>query len=658
MEESKELQRIFNFFQGFIYMTIIVEIMVFILVYDQLFPMAMDEVLYRIKTISIYQNIFYSKLLTFFSIMIVSIGTKSRKQLEFDPLKQIGLPLLVGSILFFGATVFYFYDNEILLYKSISLFDLLYVLASFIGAILIHTALDNISKIVKSNLMKDRFNIENESFEQNKTYEENAYSVNLPIQYYYKKKVHKGWLNLLNPFRATLIIGTPGSGKTFSFIQPYIKQVIGKGFSAFVYDFKYPDLGKMTYYHYLVNKKKGILEKHKFHVINLNEVEYSRRVNPLNPNYLKSLADATETSDALVQALKKSDGSSGTDQFFTQSAVNMLSCVIYFLSRYKGGKYSSLPHVLSFMNRSYDELFQVLYSEPELQSLLSPFKSAHEKKAYDQLEGQLGTLKINISRLATKETYWVFSGDDFNLKISDPKDPSILVVANDPDTQEINSACYSVVLNRLTKLVNKKGNLPVTIAVDELPTLYIHRIENLIATARSNKVAILLGLQELPQFRQQYGKQTADTICSVIANIISGQVRNKETLDWLEKLFGRVKQLKTGLNIDRSRTSISMNEQLDHLIPASKISSLRSGQLVAQIAQESNNFDGKHILSTYNCKVDLNVKRIIEEEKKYKDLPKFYNFGTEKNKKKLLTKNMIRINNEIEDIINSYKQMA
>ena len=662
MEESKEIQKLYTFLQGIIYLLILIEVLLFIFNGNSPFPLWIVDILSRVKKIAIYQNVYYSKAFTLFFISVVSTGTKARKKLELKPYLHIGLPLIIGLFTFFGSGILTWYKSETVLFRLrtenaislIDLFNVLYVALSFIGAVLIHTSLDNVSKIIKSNLMKDRWNNENESFDQNRELDENDYSVNIPILFYFKKKLQKGWMNIVNPFRGTLLIGTPGSGKTFSIILPFIKQLLAKGFSCFVYDFKYPDLGRVTYYHYLVNKKKGLLKEHSFHVINLNDVEYSRRINPLNPKYIKSLADATETADALLQALRKVDSSTGTDQFFTQSAVNMLSCVIYFLSKYEHGKYSTFAHVLSLLNRTYDELFKVLYSEPELDSLLSPFKSAHEKKAYEQLEGQLGTLKINISRLATKETYWVFSGDDFNLKISDPKAPSILVVANDPDTQEINSACYSLVLNRLTKLINKKGNLPSSIIVDEVPTLYIHRIENLIATARSNKVAILLGLQELTQFRQQYGKQTADTICSVVANIISGQVRNKETLDWLEKLFGKVKQMKTAMSIDRTRTSINMSEQMDNLIPASKIGGLQSGQVVAQLAQEAAGFDGKYRLSTYNCKVNLDVDQIEKEEKRYVDLPKFYNFGSLENKDRTLRKNMQRIKSEVQYIIDSH----
>ncbi|RYZ16229.1 MAG: type IV secretory system conjugative DNA transfer family protein, partial [Sphingobacteriales bacterium] len=341
--------------------------------------------------------------------------------------------------------------------------------------------------------------------------------------------------------------------------------------------------------------------------------------------YIRSLADAGETAEGLVEALKKGDKAGGSDQFFTQSAINFLAACVYFLSKYENGRYSSPPHVLALLNCTYEEIFNTLFTEPELASLLSPFVSAWRAKAFDQLEGQVGTLKIFISRLATKEVYWVLSGDDFDLKISDKDKPGVLVLANDPNTQNINSACYSIVLNRLTKLINAKGNLPSALIIDEVPTLFIHKVENLIATARSNKVAVLLGLQELPQFQSQYGKDTAATIISVIGNVISGSVRNKETLEWLERLFGKSKQRGESLSIDRNKTSLSLNEKLEVLIPAGKIASLNAGEMVGVIAADAQEtYTGKFETSAINCRINLNLAEIANEEKSYKPLPTYY----------------------------------
>jgi len=649
MEESSELKKLYSFLQGFLYFTLFLEFIIFLFT-DAAFTANIRPVLLKLQRIGIYQNIYYSKAFTFLLILMVAIGTKARKNLDFKPVKHVFLPLFFGFLFFFGSVYFYIHQINKVLFFGITWYDAAYMVLSLIGAVMINVALDNVSKHIQSGLMKDRFNVENESFEQTKQPIETPYSINIPMLYYYKKKINPGYLNIVNPFRATLLIGTPGSGKSYSIVNPFIKQMLAKGFTMALYDFKFPDLGRIAYYHYLLNKKKGILKNFNFHVINFTNVENSRRFNPLKPEYLPTLADATETAEALLQSLTKSDKESGAAQFFAQSAVNFLASCIFFLSRYEGGKYSTFPHVLAFINLTYEEIFEMLFSEQQLASLLSPFKSAFQNRAFEQLEGQIGTLKINVGRLATKETFWVLSGNDFELKITDPKNPAILVIANDPSTQSINSACNALILNRMTKLINSKGNLPCGLIVDESPTLYVHKVENLIATARSNKIAVLLGLQELPQLKQQYGRETADTICSVAANVISGSVRNKDTLDWLEKLFGKVRQKKEGVSIDRSRTSVTMNEEMGSLIPASKIATLAAGEVVAQVAFDNQAYDGQHVNSTYNCKINLNTDQIVKEEQEYVNMPVFYTFGDSKEKNIILERNFTKINKEIESL--------
>jgi len=524
-----------------------------------------------------------------------------------------------------------------------------------VGAVLLSVSMDNISKMIRSGLGKDKWNVEGESFMQQVKSVVTPYSVNIPMQFYFKGKVRAGWINIVNPFRGTILIGTPGSGKSFGVVNPFIRQLIAKEFCTCVYDFKFPDLGKITYYHYLLAKQQGKCKKHGFHVINLNEPEKSRRTNPWRSDYLQTLADASEGAEGLVEAMKKGDKSGGSDQFFTQSAINFLAACIYFFSKYGKGKYSSFPHVLAFLNHSYEDIFNTLFSEPELVPLLSPFKSAYLAKAFNQLEGQVGTLKIFISRLATKETFWVFSGDDFNLKISDPDSPGIVVLANDPNTQNINSACYSVIMNRLTKLINNKGNLPSALIIDEIPTLYTYKIENLLATARSNKVAILMGLQELPQFNQHYGKDTAATIVSVVGNVLAGSVRNKETLDWLERLFGKSKQIGESLSIDRNKTSTSLQEKLEPLIPAGKMAALNTGEMVGLIAADvQENYTGQFETSAINCRINLDKRALRAEEAGYKELPVYYDFGGKK--EEILRQNFIRINNEVLGVITEFKK--
>lgn len=661
MEETKEQQSLHRFLQFGIYLSITIDILMF--VYARKLTgteisehYGLSHFLERMARIIIYKDPLYSKLFTLMLICLVSVGTLSRKKKDLNPKNSIVYPLTAGLSIFVGGLWFYGKIGGTV-FNHTSWYDIGYITSAFLGAILIHVAMDNVSKIISSNLGKDKWNVEGESFMQATKPKITPYAVNIPTLFYYKKKVRRGFIVLENVFRGTLLCGVPGSGKSFGIVMPVIRQFMALEFTLCLYDFKFPDLGKVAYYHYLLAKQKGKCKNYEFHVVNLSEPEKSRRVNPWRAAYLCTLADASETAEGLVEAMKKGDKSGGSDQFFTQSAINFLASCIYFFSKYNGGQYSSFPHVLAFLNLSYEDIFSTLFSNKELASLLSPFMTAYKARAFDQLEGQVGTLKIFISRLATKETFWVFSGDDFDLKISDPAHPGVLVLANDPNTQSINSACYSVILNRITRLVNSRGNIPIGLVIDEAPTLYCHKIENLIAQARSNLTAVLLGLQELPQLKQQYGKETAATITAVVGNVLSGSVRNKETLEWLERLFGKVKQMGESLSIDRTKTSISLNEKLEPLIPAGKIASLKAGEMVGILAADAvEKFTGKHETSAVNCRINLNLKAIKKEEQAYRELPVYYDFKGRK--EEILLQNFNRINSEVQEMIRQFRPVT
>lgn len=653
MEERTELQGLHRLAQFCVYLFVALDIAYFSLIPS--FPLKsvrIAQVLLSLheamSRIIIYSSPLASRLFILSVICLASIGTLAKKQREIHLKRQILFPLVLGILLFFSGLLF-FSAQPVSFFGFVFLPILPYALLMVSGAILLHVAMDNISKIICSKFGQDKWNVEAESFEQPCSPSKAPYSVSIPMLFYYKKTIRKGFINIENIFRGTLLIGTPGSGKSFGVVMPFLRQLIDKQFCICLYDFKFPDLASLAYSRYLHHQKLAG-DKMDFHVINLNQVELSRRVNVFKSEYISSLADASETAEALVEALKKGDKSGGSDQFFTQSAVNFLSACIYFFARYQGGRFSTLPHVLAFLNQSYQQIFDCLMSNIELSSLLSPFKSAYQAKAFDQLEGQVGTLKIFISRLATLETFWVFSGDDFSLKISDPRHPSILVLANDPSTQNINSACYSVVLNRLTRLINSKGNLPSAIILDELPTIFVHRIENLIATARSNKVAVLMGLQELPQFHQHYGKEVANTICSIVGNVLSGSVRSKETLDWLEKLFGKVKQESESISIDRSKTSISLSQRLENLVPSGKIAALNTGEMVGILAKDADAaYKGTFSPSAVNCKINLDLAAIAKEEATYPPMPVFYDFKG--SKQQVIAANFKKINQEVSGIL-------
>lgn len=717
MEESKELQGFYKIFRSVIYVSILLEFFEYAI--DPVMLDHWDGILCdihgRIKRWVIYNdgNLAYSKLATFLLICITCIGTRNKKKLEFNARKQVLYPIIIGMWLVVSSVWLFGYPMETRLY-TLRLNIWLYMLASVIGVVLVHIALDNMSKFLKEGLLKDRFNFENESFEQCRELQENKYSVNIPMRYYYRGKFRKGWVNISNPFRGTWVVGTPGSGKTFSIIEPFIRQHSAKGFALVVYDYKFPTLATKLYYHYKKNQKLGKLPKGcKFNIINFVDVEYSRRVNPIQLKYINNLAAASETAETLLESLQKGkkEGGGGSDQFFQTSAVNFLAACIYFFCNwgkepydkdgnmlttekvqdkqtkrmiptgrvfnsageevepaYWLGKYSDMPHILSFLNESYQTIFEVLETDNEVAPLLGPFQTALKNKAMEQLEGMIGTLRVYTSRLATKESYWIFhkDGDDFDLKVSDPKSPSYLLIANDPEMESIIGALNALILNRLVTRVNtgQGKNIPVSIIVDELPTLYFHKIDRLIGTARSNKVSVALGFQELPQLEADYGKVGMQKIITTVGNVVSGSARSKETLEWLSSdIFGKVVQLKKGVTIDRDKTSINLNENMDSLVPASKISDMPTGWICGQTArdfvqtktgsggsmniQESEEFK----TSKFYCKTDFDMKEIKKEEAGYIPLPKFYTFKSRDERERILYKNFVQVGEDVKEMI-------
>ena len=721
MEESKELQGFYKIFRAVIYISVLMEFFEY-----AIDPSPMGSIVCelhgRIKQWMIYQdgNMVYSKIATFLLVCITCVGTRNKKHLEFDARKQVLYPLVSG-VGFIVLSVWLFKTPMDMHVYMFSLNTLLYMVTSIIGVVLVHIALDNISKFLKEELLKDRFNFENESFEQCNDLQTNDYSVNIPMRYYYKGKFRKGWVNIVNPFRGTWVVGTPGSGKTFSIIEPFIRQHSEKGFAVVLYDYKFPTLATKLYYHYLKNKnaKDSKMPKDmKFNMINFVDVEYSRRVNPIQLKYINNLTAASETAETLLESLQKGkkEGGGGSNQFFQTSAVNFLAACIYFFCNWEKapydkdgnmliaekvqdkqtlrmiptgrvfdkmgnevepaywlGKYSDMPHILSFLNESYQTIFEVLETDNEVAPLLGPFQTALKNKAMEQLEGMIGTLRVYTSRLATKESYWIFhkDGDDFDLKVSDPKNPSYLLIANDPEMESIIGALNALILNRLVTRVNtgQGKNIPVSIIVDELPTLYFHKIDRLIGTARSNKVSVTLGFQELPQLEADYGKVGMQKIITTVGNVVSGSARSKETLEWLSSdIFGKVVQLKKGVTIDRDKTSINLNENMDSLVPASKISDMPTGWICGQTArdfvktktgrggsmniQESEEFK----TSKFYCKTDFNMADIKKEEDGYVALPKFYTFKSRDERERILYKNFVQVGEDVKAMIRTIQR--
>jgi len=759
-EETREQQQMYNYFRSCIYVFLIIEIVMNLpITADNRITQFILDLLGRFK---VFNSVTGCKMIELVCICVVCIGTKAKKALKFNVKTMVIYPVLAGLTLVGLCFIF----HGVPLGMEMMGFPanrIIYAFCSIAGTMLVHQGLDGIAKYYNHKVGEDRFNFENESFQQSEKKVENPYSVNIPMIYYYKRRMHDGFINITNPFRATIVLGTPGSGKSFGIIDPFIRQHSAKGFAMMVYDYKFPTLAKTLFYQYCKNKRNGKLPNNcGFRIVNFTDVEYSNRINPIQRKYIPDLAAASETAATLLASLNKGGGEKkgGSEAFFTNSAENFLAAIIYFFVNlhptgfkdgrklrrfisYEGkkleivirnwfdynaiddkgevvldfiddqsrnhsidedgmfvdlngysytkrtgetvkidrcwyedehgnevepdtitGEFSDMPHVLSFLGNGYKEIFDILMQDDKIASLMAPFKSAFENKANDQLEGMVGTLRVNAARLVSPEAYWVFTGDDFDLKISDPENPSYLIIANDPEKEQVIGSLNALVLNRLITRVNSRGNIPVSIIVDELPTLYFHKIDRLIGTARSNKVAVTLGFQELPQLEADYGKVGMQKIITTCGNIFMGAARNKETLEWAQNdVFGKAKQTSTSITINDSKVSTQISERLDFLVPAAKIADMATGWLAGQAARDFTATD-KSMMShfdieqseefkttKYFCKTNFDMKQIHDEEAHYVELPKIYEFKDEREKEIMLNRNFKRVNQEVEEII-------
>ena len=517
-----------------------------------------------------------------------------------------------------------------------------------VGYLCLLTAGIWMSRLLKNNLMEDVFNTENESFMQETRLIENEYSVNLPTRFYYRKKWNNGWVNVVNPFRASIVLGTPGSGKSYAVVNQFIKQQIEKGFSLYIYDFKFPDLSTIAYNH-LLNHRKGYKKVPKFYVINFDDPSRSHRCNPINPSFMSDISDAYESAYTIMLNLNKTWVQKQGD-FFVESPIILFAAIIWYLRIYKDGRYCTFPHAIEFLNKRYEDIFPILTSYPELENYLSPFMDAWLSGAQDQLQGQIASAKIPLSRMISPQLYWVMSGDEFTLDINNPDDPKVLVVGNNPDRQNIYGAALGLYNSRIVKLINKKGQLKSSIIIDELPTIYFKGLDNLIATARSNKVAVLLGFQDFSQLKRDYGDKEAAVVMNTVGNIFSGQVVG-ETAKTLSDRFGKVLQKRQSMTINQREKSTSISTQMDSLIPPSKISNLTQGMFVGAVA---DNFDERIEQKIFHAEMVVDNAKVDAETKAYQEIPVITNFidgqGNDR-MKEMIQENYNRIKAETKQMV-------
>ncbi len=595
------------------------------------------------RTTGLFSSILWTKLFCVVFLALSCLGTKGVKE------EKITWPK-IWTVLFSGFV--FFFLNWWLLALPIGKVGAasLYIFTLSVGYICLLMGGVWMSRLLKNNLMDDVFNTENESFMQETRLMENEYSVNLPTRFYYKKKWNNGWINVVNPFRASMVLGTPGSGKSYAIVNNYIKQQIEKGFAMYIYDYKFPDLSEIAYNH-LLNHLDAYQVKPQFFVINFDDPRKSHRCNPINPSFMTDISDAYESAYTIMLNLNRSWIQKQGD-FFVESPIILLAAIIWFLKIYENGKYCTFPHAIEFLNRPYAQIFPILTSYDELANYLSPFMDAWEGGAQDQLQGQIASAKIPLSRMISPALYWVMTGDDFSLDINNPNEPKVLVVGNNPDRQNIYSAALGLYNSRIVKLINKKKQLKSSVIIDELPTIYFRGLDNLIATARSNKVAVCLGFQDFSQLTRDYGDKESKVIQNTVGNVFSGQVVG-ETAKNLSERFGKVLQQRQSMTINRNDKSTSISTQMDSLIPASKISNLTQGMFVGAV---SDNFDERIDQKIFHAEIIVDSAKVSVEMKAYRPIPVIADFTNEdgfENLKETIEANYRRVKQEILSLVDS-----
>ena len=593
------------------------------------------------RTAGLFHNILWSKLFAVVFLALSCLGTKGVKEEKITWNKIIAF-LSAGFVLFFFN--WWLLDLPLPLEANAGF----YMLTMSVGYIFLLMGGTWMSRLLKNNMMDDPFNVENESFQQETRLMENEYSVNLPTRFYYRKKWNNGWINVVNPFRASIVLGTPGSGKSYAVVNQYIKQQIEKGYSLYCYDFKYPDLSTIAYNH-LLNNQGGYKKVPTFYVINFDDPSRSHRCNPLNPEFMNDIADAYESAYTIMLNLNRTWVQKQGD-FFVESPIILFAAIIWYLRIYEDGKYCTFPHAIEFLNKRYEDIFPILTSYPELENYLSPFMDAWLGGAMEQLQGQIASAKIPLSRMISPQLYWVMSGDEFSLDINNPEEPKVLCVGNNPDRQNIYGAALGLYNSRIVKLINKKGQLKSSVVIDELPTIYFKGLDNLIATARSNKVAVLLGFQDFSQLKRDYGDKEAAVVMNTVGNIFSGQVVG-DTAKNLSERFGKVLQKRQSMTINRNDKSTSISTQLDSLIPASKIANLTQGMFVGAIA---DNFDERIEQKIFHAEIVVDNERVKRETAKYQQIPVITNFVDEDGvdrMKEMIKENYDRIKEETRQIV-------
>jgi hypothetical protein len=570
--------------------------------------LAGDWLLGILDRAGLFSNFLLTKMSALGLLAISLLGTRGRKQPEYTPERAV-LVTAAGLLFYFGSAAILYLDFPT---EHIAL---LYVLLCFTGYLLLLRGGGYFSRVMWRRGGLDIFNRLHETFPQEERRIENAWSVNLPAFYQYRGETRESWVNLIDPYRGTLVLGSPGSGKTWYIIQNIIKQQISKGYAMLLYDFKYDDLSKIAY-NYFIQYRGVYPGKPAFYNISFDDLSRSHRCNCLAPATMTDITDAGEAARTIMLGLNMEwVGKQG--DFFIESSINFVKALIWFLCQYQDGRYCSWPHVIELAQTPYKQLFSVLRADPQIQVQINPFINAFLHGAMEQLEGQIASATISLAKLTSPGIYYILTGNDFTLDLNNPEAPKILTIGSNPQKAGTYGPIISAYINTISRLANRKGMQPLSVVLDEFSTIIVHTIDKSIATGRSNKMAITLCVQDGSQLRLAYGKEFADVILHTCGNIVSGQVTG-ETARQLSDRFGKTMQDRESITYTSSDTNITQSQQLEYSIPVSRIASLSSGEFVGMVADSP---EQPIELKTFCCRMVNDPTALQKEEAAYEELP-------------------------------------
>jgi hypothetical protein len=565
-----------------------------------------DRVLDNLGRTGLFSSFHRAKWISLGLLTLSLLGTTGRKGESFNYRTAIAY-ILTGLLLYFISILCLKLDVTDNLKAGF------YIGITSLGFILFMTGGSLLTRIIKLNLKGDVFNTQNETFPQEERLIGNRYSVHFKTQYRLKDKLRHGWVNRINGFRGTLVMGLSGSGKTRYVVKEIIRQEIKKGYAMFIHDFKYPDLTSVAYYHFLKNRHRYKAPP-AFYILNFDEPTY--RCNPLMPKYIQNLTDAASASRAIYLGLNQQAIERQGD-FWVESSINFITALIWFLRLYKDGIYCTLPHTIELAQADFDKLFSILRAEPTLEALVSPFIKAYQEDAGKQLVGQISGAAISLGTLSSENLYYVLSGDDFTLAVNDPQHPKIVCIANNPQVSNIYSAVISLYLNNLQKLLKEQQEQSCEILLEEFASISWHNVDKFLAVCRSYLVCTTLVVQDFSQLVLHYGRRQADVILSMVGNIISGQVTG-ESARTLSERFGKIMQDRESLSINSTDTSINRSKQLDFAIPQSTIAGLSAGEFVGVVA---DNPDQRIPQKMFHAEFQQDPKTLAKEQAAYQPSP-------------------------------------